>query len=206
MSDIAREKSVATPVVDAALERPSAFAQTPAWSEVTKLSDDSFRVRLGGSFGPGWLASLCCGLAAQRINIERAHAMRTRNLSWIAEFTAVALPGAPDPDTVHYLSLATSPISPYGKAMRLDSYALETCYDGTLKLSLEAQDSLGLLGVVLEKLAALGLYPAEMHIETQTARAEDTLWLCTADGGTPSDALRDSLERALEGALSLPHA
>jgi hypothetical protein len=205
MSDIAREKQVDAPLVDAATDGAT-FAQTPAWSEVTRLSDESFRVRLGGSFGPGWLASLCCGLAAQRINIERAHAMRTRNLSWIAEFTAVALPGSADPDSVQYLALATSPISPYAKPMRLDTYALETCYDGTLKLSIEAQDSLGLLGAVLEKLAVLGLYPVEMHIETETSRAADTLWLCTADGGTPSDALRDALERALHGALSLPRA
>lgn len=209
MSDIASQKLVAESLpsaTDAASEGQVAFAQTPAWSEVTKLSDDSFRVRLGGSFGQGWLASLCCGLAAQRINIERAHAMRTRNLSWIAEFTAVALPGAADPDSVPYLALATSPISPYAKPMRLTEYALESCYDGTLKLALEAQDSLGLLGAVLEKLAALGLYPVEMHIETQTARAEDTLWLCTADGGMPSEALRDALERALKSAIALPRA
>jgi len=205
MSDIARDKLVEAPLGQTA-EEPSAFAQTPAWSEVTKLSDSSFRVRLGGAFGQGWLASLCCGLAAQRINIERAHAMRTRNLSWIAEFTAVALLGAAEPDTVPYLALASSPISPYAKPMRLTQYALESCYDGTLKLALEAQDSLGLLGAVLEKLAVLGLYPIEMHIETQTARAEDTIWLCTADGGTPGDAQREALERVLKSALSLPRA
>src|SRR5688572_12238539 len=72
----------------------AASAQSPAWSEVTRLSDGSFRVRLGGSFGQGWLASLCRGLADKRISIERAHAMRTRNLAWIAEFTALPLEGA----------------------------------------------------------------------------------------------------------------
>lgn len=212
MSDIAREKLGLTPgeeILEGSHQAPITYTQTPAWSEVTKLSDDSFRVRLGGSFGQGWLASLCCGLAAQRINIERAHAMRTRNLGWIAEFTAVGLPGAADPDHVPYVALATSPISPYGQPLRLTQYALDSCYDGTLKLTLVAHDTLGLLGNVLEKLAALGLYPVEMHIETAAsdsrgARADDTLWLCTADGGTPSAALREALERLLEGALAVP--
>jgi hypothetical protein len=181
-------------------------AQTPAWSEVTKLSEDSFRVRLGGSFGQGWLASLCRGLAAQNISIERAHAMRTRNLSWIAEFTARSLAGAPLPESVPYLMLAASPVAPDGQPLNLDRYELEPCYDGTLKLSFEAQDALGLLGTLLAKLAALGLYPVEMHIETQTQRALDMLWLSTADGGAPGDILRAALERVLKQALQLPRA
>jgi hypothetical protein len=181
-------------------------AQTPAWSEVTKLSEDSFRVRLGGSFGQGWLASLCRGLAAQNISIERAHAMRTRNLSWIAEFTARSLAGAPLPESVPYLMLAASPVAHEGQPLSLDRYELESCYDGTLKLSFEAQDALGLLGTLLEKLAALGLYPVEMHIETQTQRALDMLWLSTADGGAPGDLLRAALERVLKQALRSPRA
>jgi hypothetical protein len=181
-------------------------AQTPAWSEVTRLAEDCFRVRLGGSFGQGWLASLCRGLAAQSISIERAHAMRTRNLSWIAEFTARALAGAPQPEGVPYLVLAATPVAPESEPLNLDRYQLECCYDGTLKLSFEAQDTLGLLGKLLEKLAALGLYPVEMHIETQTQRASDTLWLSTAEGGMPGDLSRAALERVLDQAVRLPRA
>jgi hypothetical protein len=173
---------------------------------VTKLSEDCFRVRLSGSFGQGWLASLCRGLAAQSISIERAHAMRTRNLSWIAEFSARALQGAPLPESVPYLVLAASPVAQDGQPLCLDSFQLEACYDGALKLSFEAQDTLGLLGTLLEKLVALGLYPVEMHIETHAQRASDILWLGTADGGAPGDLTRAALERVLKLALRLPRA
>jgi hypothetical protein len=181
-------------------------AETSAWSEVTKLADESFRVRLGGSFGQGWLASLCRGLAAQNISIERAHAMRTRNSSWIAEFTARALPGAPLPESVPYLGLAARAVAPDGQPLSLDRFELEACYDGTLKLAFEAQDALGLLGTLLEKLAGLGLYPVEMHIETLTQRVSDVLWLCAAEGGAPGDLARAALERMLKLAVRLPRA
>jgi hypothetical protein len=199
MPDLVRDQKPDVPA-----PTTTSSVQTPAWSEVTKLPDACFRVRLGGSFGQGWLASLCRGLAVQSISIERAHAMRTRNLSWIAEFTARALPGAPRPESVPYLVLAASPVAPDGQPLSLDRYELEPCYDGTLKLSFEAQDSLGLLGTLLEKLAALGLYPIEMHIETHARRASDILWLSTATGGAPGDLASEALERVLKQALRLP--
>jgi hypothetical protein len=176
----------------------TSMSQPPAWSEVTRLSDGGFRVRLAGSFGQGWLASLCCGLATRRISIERAHAMRTRNLSWIAEFTAIELEGADDPDRVPYLALAATPVALDALPLRLASFQIEPCFDGTLKLSIEARDTLGLLGTLLDKLASLGLYPIEMHIETTPGDiACDALWLSTADGGTPSGELTRELEQML---------
>jgi hypothetical protein len=45
-----------------------------------------------------------------------------------------------------------------------------------------------------------------MHIEIQTQRALDMLWLSTADGGAPGDVLRAALERVLKQALQLPRA
>jgi hypothetical protein len=201
MSDTAHDDaSEAETSVSAVL--PSPKSQAPAWSEVTRNSDGSFRVRLGGSFGQGWLASLCCGLATRRISIERAHAMRTRNLSWIAEFTALIVEGAEDPDRVPYLALATTPVALDGQTLKLDSYQIEACFDGTLKLSIEARDTLGLLGSLLDNLASLGLYPIEMHIETtQSDVACDALWLSTADGGSPSSELTRALEQMLQSAL-----
>ena len=62
--------------------------------------------------------------------------------------------------------------------------------------------ALGLLGTLLAKLAGLGLYPVEMHIDTQTDIASDTLWLGTADGGSPAPEQRDALCAALD-AVSL---
>lgn len=179
-----------------------AFPPSPAWSELTRLSDGSFRVRLGGLFGPGWLASLCRGLAERRISIERAHAMRTRNLSWIAEFTALPLEGAEDPDRIAYLALANAPCTADDRPLRLRSFDVEACFDGTLKLSFEARDGLGLLGALLARLESMALYPVEMHIETQTEVACDTLWLCTTDGASPSGTLRAQLEADLTAKLA----
>jgi hypothetical protein len=196
MSVLARDEDSDVPTAKTLSSAPQ-----QAWSEVTRLADSGLRVRLGGSFGQGWLASLCKGLAAQNISIERAHAMRTRNLSWIAEFTARALPGAPTPEAVPYLELAASPAQRDGRPLCLDRYEVESCYDSTLRLSFEAQDTLGLLGALLEKLLSLGLYPVEMHIDTHTQRATDTLWLCAADGARPSDIARAALERVLRAAL-----
>jgi hypothetical protein len=202
MSDPAHDDASESGAMSEVRASPKAMSQAPAWSEVTRHSDGSFRVRLGGSFGPGWLASVCCGLATRRISIERAHAMRTRNLSWIAEFTALTLEGAEDPDRVPYLALATTPVALDGHALQLDSYQIEACFDGTLKLSVEAHDALGLLGSLLDKLASLGLYPIEMHIETTPSDvACDALWLSTADGGSPSSELTRALEQMLQAAL-----
>lgn len=202
MSDSAHDETAKIPLLDdVALGVSRAVSQAPAWSEVTRHSDGSFRVRLSGSFGQGWLASLCCGLAARRISIERAHAMRTRNLSWIAEFTALELEGADDPDRVPYLALAATPVALDAQPLRLGSYRVEPCFDGTLKVSIEARDTLGLLGTLLDKLASLGLYPIEMHIETTPSDvACDALWLSTADGGTPSSELTRDLEQMLRAA------
>ena len=187
-----------TPILTLERSLLPSSAQSPAWSEVTRLSDGSFRVRLGGSFGQGWLASLCRGLADKRISIDRAHAMRTRNLSWIAEFTALPLEGAADPDRVPYLALAATPVELDGLPLQLTRYELEPSFDGTLKLSFQAKDALGLLGTLLARLAGLGLYPVEMHIDTQTDVASDTLWLGTADGGSASPELRATLCVALD--------
>ena len=55
-------------------------------------------------------------------------------------------------------------------------------------LTLEAADSLGLLGALLGGLAELELFPLELHIETRAGRAYDSLWLAGAAGTPPAAA------------------
>src|SRR5688572_13451861 len=81
---------------------------SPAWSEVTDLGARSYRIRLGGFFGPAWMANLCKGIAEHRLSIDRAHAMRARNQSWMAELVVIALEGATDPRELPYLKVAES--------------------------------------------------------------------------------------------------
>ena len=162
-----------------------------AWSEATELLRSSYRVRMGGAFRGAWLASLSRGLAARELSIDHLHARRTGNRLWIAELHLIALPSARDPLHIDYSSLTTAgEVAPSG-AFELDSYRLieSRDYGGTLMLTLEAADSLGLLGSLLGGLAQLNLFPNELHIETRGGRAYDSLWLAGAGGSCPSTTL-----------------
>jgi len=170
-----------------------------AWSEVTQTGEHTYRIRLEGSFGPSWIASLCAELADRQISIDRAHAMRTINQTWIAELNVVALSGADDPLEVPYVELAEAGAPDASDPLKLTSYRIEetTAHGGALNLTVEADDSLGLLGSLLSQLAMLFLFPVEMHIETRGGRAYDTFWLGTVGATSPGARIRDSLDRVL---------
>lgn len=174
-----------------------------AWSEVTQTADDSFRIRLEGAFGPSWIAGLCAELADRQISIDRAHAARTYNQTWVAELNVVTLPGAVDPLTIPYVELAEAGAPDASDLLKLYGYTVEatTAHGGTLKLMLEAEDSLGLLGSLLSQLAMLFLFPIEMHIETRHGRAYDSFWLGTVGESSPGPRVKQALERVLARAL-----
>jgi hypothetical protein len=170
----------------------SAFTRRgEAWSEATELAPASFRVRLGGPFRGAWLAILSCRLAEEQISIDHVHARLTTDDIWIGELHLLSLAGGKDPLTIDYVALAEETDISTSPVFVIDSYRLleSRDYGGTLMLTLEAPDSLGLLGSLLTRLALLGLVPVELHIETKGGRAFDSLWLSPAGGGaTNSDA------------------
>jgi hypothetical protein len=170
-----------------------------AWSEATRLDQSAFRVRLGGPFQGHWLATLSNRLADRHISIDHTHARLLSDEIWIAEFHLLALPGAPDLLIVDYIALAEAASSAQSTAFELDSHRLieSRDYGGTLMLTLEAADTLGLLGSLLGALAELGLHPLELHIETRDGRAYDSLWLGAAGGTPPSTATRLATELLL---------
>ena len=170
-----------------------------AWSEATELAPGSFRVRLGGPFRGAWMASLSRGLAAHNISIDHTHARLTGDQIWIAELHVIALAGAPRPLGVDYIALAEQPDPEQARSFEVDSYRLieSRDYGGTLMLTLEAPDSLGLLGALLGGLAELELFPLELHIETRSGRAYDSLWLAAAAGAPPSTAAGLATEQLL---------
>ena len=171
--------------------------QGDAWCEVTELGRNTFRVRLGGVMRSAWLATLCVGLSERRLSIHQAHARRGPDGLWIAELTAIALEGAPDPRTVPYIDLANAAVTHAPALLRLDACRAVESRDhgGTLLLELEADDSLGLLGALLAKLATVMLFPIEMHIETRMGRAHDALWLAGMGGHAPSTGAAEALQR-----------
>jgi hypothetical protein len=174
----------------------------PAWSDVSALGDSKYRLRLGGAFGSGWLARLCRGLASRRISIERAHAMRAPSNAWNVELHVSCLAGAEPISELPLLQLAAADAPPSGP-LELDRYQLDaaTAHGGTLMLTIEATDTLGLLGSLLAELARLDLHPIEMHIETRNGRAEDQLWLYTERAARPSAEQQYALERVLDQAV-----
>jgi len=184
----------------------SAFTRSgDAWSEVTELGATSFRVRLGGPFRGAWLANLSCRLAEQQISIDHLHARLTGDDIWISELHLLApAPGAAttDPLALDYIAHATATDHRPHPVFVVDTYrVLESRdYGGSLMLTLEAPDSLGLLGSLLSSLSVLGLVPIELHIETKDGRAFDSLWLRATAGESPTSderaALIDVLERS----------
>jgi hypothetical protein len=165
-----------------------------AWSEASELAPGSFRVRMGGAFRGAWLASLASRLAEQQISIDHIHARRTGAELWIAELHLLAARATADPLEVDYSAFAEQADAAPLLVFELESYRLleSRDYGGTLMLTLEAADSLGLLGSLLSALAQLGLFPDELHIETRDGRAYDCIWLSAAGGVPPTALARDA--------------
>jgi len=176
-----------------------------AWSEATKLRPSSFRVRLGGLFRGAWLAHLSCRLAERQISIDHVHARLNADYVWMAELHLIAPSEAPDPLRVDYAALAEETDMSTQPVFVIDGYRLleSRDYGGTLMLTLEAPDSLGLLGSLLTRLALLGLVPVELHIETKAGRAYDSLWLHAADGTPPPRDAYDSVSQVLDRSCNI---
>jgi hypothetical protein len=173
-----------------------------AWSEATRLSDAAFRLRLGGQFSGAWMASLGTRLAESNISIDHTHARLTGDDIWIAELHLIGLGGAPDLLAVDYIALAEQAEAAQAAPFVVDSYRLieSRDYGGTLMLTFEAKDSLGLLGSLLGAMAEIGLFPCELHIETSAGHAYDSLWLAGSGGSAPALAAREAAELLLSRA------
>jgi hypothetical protein len=172
-----------------------------AWSEATVLGPDEFRVRLGGLFHGAWMAQLSTRLAERELSIDHIHARLTTDQVWIAELHLIRLREGTDPLSLDYAALAEDDSEgPISGSLVLDSYRLieSRDYGGSLMLTLEAPDSLGLLGALLVRLAQLQLFPVELHIETRAGRAYDSLWLAAAGGAPPASGALDRVVELLD--------
>ena len=175
-----------------------------AWAEATELARKGCRLRLGGPFRGAWMASLSRRLAERHISIDHTHARLSGQDVWLAELHLIGLAHAPVLDTLDYIALAQDPDPMQSAAFQLDSYRLieSRDYGGSLMLTLEAPDSLGLLGALLGGLAELELFPVELHIETRLGRAYDSLWVAGPGGAPPSERATRGAEQLFARALS----
>jgi hypothetical protein len=175
-----------------------------AWSEITALGDNNYRIRLGGLLRPTWMLGVCNGLAKSNVSIDRAHARRlTHDASWIAELHVVALAGASDPLQLPLISFAESGPVEGSAPLALRTYEVieSTDHGGTLRLTFNAQDSVGLLGSLLLAFSSVSLLPVEMHIETRDKEACDCLWLATKASGNPSAKDKAALDALLRSTV-----
>ena len=109
-----------------------------------------------------------------------------------------------DPLSLDYAALAEDDSeAPISSNLVIDSYRLieSRDYGKSLMLTLEAPDSLGLLGALLVRLAQLDLFPVELHIETKAGRAYDSLWLAAIGGAPPTSSARDAVVELLDRSL-----
>ncbi len=191
---VARASS--SPATLAVLEREGAL-----WSEVSQVDDLHHRVRLGGPLRPFWMAALGRALSENQVSIVRAHAKRGHDAQWVAEVLVRPLPGARDPLGLSIIRMVNDTRAPAcaRETLSVARYALEQTDDhgGTLKLSFETDDRLGLIGELLSSLAALMLFPVEMHIETHEGRVHDCLWLCGQGESRPEPFVERWLKRLL---------
>lgn len=163
-----------------------------ASSRVHMLGPQLYRVELSGPLRPGWMASLGVELASRHLSIDRANGRRLDRGIWNAEIDIVRLADSADPLTLSFVALADSGRTPdMSIPIQLDRYALHmsALHGGSLELSFEAPDSLGLLGRLLADLALLVLFPTELRIETHGARVRDRLWLAGIHSAPTAEAL-----------------
>ena len=170
-----------------------------AWAEATELTKAGFRLRVGGPFRGAWMASLSRRLAERHISIDHTHARRQGDEIWIAELHLIALAHAPDLASLDYIAFAEQAEPSQSATFQVDSYRLleSRDYGGSLMLTLEAADSLGLLGSLLGSLADLELFPVELHIETRAGRAYDSLWLAGPGAAPPTAQAAAAAEQLL---------
>jgi hypothetical protein len=156
-----------------------------------------------GDLGLGWFGKLSMALARRGMSIQDAQATRIAHDSWTGRLELLTGKANVDPYTLDYLALAREPAGgeDTGAEPRLSRTRIERSSAGTLELTFSADDQLGLLANLLDRLEFLGLFPERLRVTTQGERVDDTLWLRGVAGNAPSPQAEDAL-RALMARLT----
>ncbi|MBI3395158.1 MAG: hypothetical protein HY042_04940 [Spirochaetia bacterium] len=179
--------------------------ETLARTDITQTTSDRMHnLVLNGLFPPEWVGSLCAGLSARRISVERGYARQIQRGQWESLFVVRAMDSRMDLASLDYRALALVPKEAQGARNypSINAYSLEERPDSLL-LQLKANDELGLLGRLLSGFSFMMLFAHEMQIETVGTQAEDTFVLRGFGGAAPASdkilRLRLTLEQMKQG-------
>lgn len=178
----------------------------PNGVDVMPWTAGSTLVRLWGGFPTGWAGALCLGLTEAGIAVVRGFARRTALRRWEAEFQLLPVGRKHRPEDVDFLALAAGlERSQAPVEVTLRRFAVERDpRTGSLLVELEGRDRIGFLGSLLDRFAALSLFPDEMTIETRHEIAADRFSLRALGGRAPSEQAQGALAGILEDLRERP--
>ncbi len=180
---------------------PASALATPGF-ELRRLGMGRFRLRLWGGLAPGAVASLADALADAGIRLVRGFARRSATLRAMAEFELEQSGDARDPLGLDVLAIvARDPPAHVGRlpALEVERLALSPKHGGSIELELAAPDGLRVLGSLLTSIAALALFPEELHLDTRESRLRLRLFLVGVGRSAPDASLVAALGQRLRG-------
>jgi UTP:GlnB (protein PII) uridylyltransferase len=182
------------------LETTSRSNRAAAGFKIVPTVSGNFELKIWGKLNPGWIGSLSSGLSRNRISIIKGKAQKSSNI-WDTVFEIEKTRFATDPLKLDILALAleeneTTPDTRFS----ISQFSLEPPekHNGALFLEVQAEDQLGFLGQLLNRLAFLLLFPEEISIDTVQGRIFDKFWIKGLGGTPPSATAQAALRRKLE--------
>ncbi|HEX5100601.1 MAG TPA: hypothetical protein VFV94_13925 [Polyangiaceae bacterium] len=170
-------------------------------TQVVELSEGVARVELHGELPLGWCGNLAAALSQRGVSIVRGNAER-QGTGWNVILEVRAEEGV-DPRQLDFATLAAESSQETNGAPRLESFVLTLPRrSAAVELTVRGPDRRGFLAALLEKLAALGLFPERISVETVHTMAADTLWLQGVAGQPPTERSIESLREFLRGVTS----
>jgi hypothetical protein len=165
-------------------------------SQVVELSPGMARVELKGELPLGWCGNLAGALSRRGVSILRGNADR-EGTGWKVVLEVVAEDGT-DARDLDFAALAAEASPEPQLAPRLESFVLTLPRRGApVELTVRGPDRRGFLAALLDRLAALGLFPSRISVETVHGMAADTLWLQGNGGQAPTERSIDALREFL---------
>src|SRR4051794_20289769 len=156
----------------------------------------------GGFEHPFWLAQLGGALADDGVSIISGSATRTSDHAWLACFELDTSRASPTFGARGIaFSLRQPPIRAAG-TVQLIGWTVQRRGGGLLELRIQADDSVGFLGRLLQRLALLAQIPVELHIRTEAGRIDGEFLLARVGGAAPTKEVEEALAHLL--AASVP--